>query len=104
KESRTEGINFTSLVRRTPTSDCNRRRGPEPGDTHTGIALLDDIESVADAREAQREHEAKVAKHVEARASRRHHDDDDEAAPGTLGFMTKGQAKHLVEQQKRGGA
>ncbi|KAL2355174.1 hypothetical protein BJ546DRAFT_948654 [Cryomyces antarcticus] len=60
-----------------------------------------DIESVADAWEAQREHEAKTAKHVDARAPRGHHGDDDEAAPGILGFMTKGQAKHLMEQQKK---
>ncbi|TKA81216.1 hypothetical protein B0A49_00486 [Cryomyces minteri] len=60
-----------------------------------------DVESVEDAWEAQREHEAKAAKHVEARAPRDHHGDDDEAAPGILGFMTKGQAKHLMEQQKK---
>ncbi|TKA66390.1 hypothetical protein B0A49_05817 [Cryomyces minteri] len=66
-------------------------------------ASPDDIKSIANAREAQMEHGAKVAKHVEACAPRRHHDDDDETAPGILRFMTKGQAKHLMEQQKKKG-
>ncbi|TKA49313.1 hypothetical protein B0A49_11446 [Cryomyces minteri] len=96
----------------SPEEISNRRYQTSNDDAALdNLLLLDSINDGynANASELRRdnslemEHEAKVAMHIEACAPRRHHDDDDETAPGILRFMTEGQAKHPVEQQKKKG-